>query len=74
MRATYGLAAAAQGLSSVDEGLTFTEVLSNLPRDPASIFTFVLLLVTFSGIFWVGRPRRRTDSDETPRAGEDPRP
>jgi hypothetical protein len=55
---TYALLAAVQAASSSDDGLTLVEVLSNIPRDPAAIFTYVLLVVTFGGILWVGRRRK----------------
>jgi hypothetical protein len=49
------LAATAQTAS--DEGLSFTEVLSNLPTDPASIFAILLVVVSFALVLWFGRPK-----------------
>lgn len=62
---TYALLAALQAASSSDDGLTLAEVLSNIPRDPASIFTYLLLVVTFGGIFWVGRRRKPGPAGQT---------
>lgn len=44
--------------SSDSDGLSFAEILSNLPRDPASIFALLLLAGAVGAILWVGRPRR----------------
>lgn len=49
------LAAIAQ--TTPDEGLTFSEVLSELPTDPASIFTIVLVAGSIALVLWFGRPK-----------------
>lgn len=41
------------------EGLTFREVLANVPTDPASVFVYLLLAVSLGVIAWSNRPRRR---------------
>jgi hypothetical protein len=53
--ARASLAAIAQ--TTPDEGLTFSEVLSELPTDPASIFTILLLAGSFALVLWFGRPK-----------------
>ena len=53
----HALLMAAQAASG-DDGLTFAEVVANVPHDPAAVFTYILLVVTFGSIFWVGRPRK----------------
>lgn len=50
--------AAFQAVVSDSDGLTLLEVLGNVPHNPAAIFTYILLVATFGGIFWVGRPRK----------------
>lgn len=47
-----------QAVHTGDDGLTFAEVIANLPRDPASIFACVLLIVAVGAILRAGRPRR----------------
>jgi hypothetical protein len=42
---------------STDDGLTFHEILSGIPTDPASIVTLVLLLGAGVIVLWTGRPR-----------------
>lgn len=55
---THAFFAAVQALTSPEDGLTFSEVVANVPHDPVSIFTYLLLIVTYGGIFWIGRHRR----------------
>lgn len=47
------LSTAAQSPS--DEGLTFTELLSSLPTDPASLAVLGMLLASFVLVLWTGR-------------------
>ena len=54
----HALLAALQAAHAGEDGLTFSEVIANIPHDAATIFVYVLLLVTFGTIFWVGRPRK----------------
>lgn len=56
----HTLMAAAQAARPVEDGLTFGEMIANLPHDPASIFVFVLLIVTFGTILWIGRGSKNT--------------
>jgi hypothetical protein len=42
---------------SIDDGLTPTDVLDALPRDPASIVVLLLLLLSVVAVMWLGRPR-----------------
>jgi hypothetical protein len=53
--ALASLASTAQ--TTPDEGLTFTEILSDLPTDPASIITILLLLGSVALVLWFGRPK-----------------
>ncbi len=39
------------------DGLTFDEVVAELPTDPASLFTIFVLLASLALVFWYGRPR-----------------
>lgn len=41
------------------DGLTFGEVLGNVPTDAASVFVYLLVLVSLGAIAWANRPRRR---------------
>jgi hypothetical protein len=43
-------------LQITDDGLTATEVLDALPRDPASIVVLLLLLLSVVAVMWLGRP------------------
>jgi len=43
-------------LSPAAGGLTFREVLSDLPTDPASLFTVGLVLAAVVAVAWFGRP------------------
>jgi hypothetical protein len=43
--------------STADNGLAFREILSDLPTDPASIFTLVFLFGSVALVVWFGRPR-----------------
>jgi hypothetical protein len=54
----HTLFTAVQAVHTDNDGLTVAEVIANVPLDPASIFTYALLIITFGAIFWVGRPRR----------------
>lgn len=44
--------------TNVDDGLTFAEVIANIPTDPMSVFVYCLLLVAVVWIAWENRPRR----------------
>lgn len=44
-------------LQSADDGLTGSEILQGLPRDPVSIFALLLLVVGAGAVLWFGRPR-----------------
>lgn len=46
-------------LQVADDGLTFREVLANIPTDPASVFVYLLLAVSLGVIAWSNRPRRK---------------
>lgn len=48
-------------LQVADEGLTFHEVLENVPTDPASVFVYVLVAFGLGVVGWSNRPRRRKD-------------
>lgn len=50
--------AVAQAVSSDDDGLTWREVLTDLPHDPASIAVFLLVIVSVALVIWAGRPGR----------------
>lgn len=41
--------------TSADEGLTFTELLSSLPTDPASLAVLGMLAASFALVLWTGR-------------------
>jgi hypothetical protein len=43
--------------STTDDGLTFGEILSGLPTDPASIFTLILLFGSIGLVIWYGGSR-----------------
>lgn len=43
-----------------DDGLTFNEVLQNLPHDPAALVVYVLLLA-FVGMIWHGSRQKTQD-------------
>ena len=43
--------------SASDDGLTFAEVVADLPTDPASIFTITFLFVSVALVMWAGRPK-----------------
>jgi hypothetical protein len=43
--------------STSDDGLTFREILSGLPTDPASIFTLLVLFGSVAIVVWFGGPR-----------------
>ncbi len=43
--------------SSRNDGLTFGEILADLPADPASIFVIALFLGSITLVLWAGRPR-----------------
>jgi len=40
-----------------DDGSAFGRILSNLPTDPASIFTLVLMIAAVAAVIWFGRPK-----------------
>ncbi len=40
--------------SSVDDGLTFAEVLQSIPLDPASIVSYLLIAGFVGGVVWFG--------------------
>lgn len=40
--------------STADEGLTFDEILSDIPTDPASVFTILLLVGSVGAVLWFG--------------------
>lgn len=43
-----------QGVTAASDGLTLSEVVANLPRDPASIFVMLLVLASLIAIVWFG--------------------
>ena len=49
--------AAPAAAQAADEGLSFGEILSDLPTDPASIFTVLLLVGSLLLVLWFGRPK-----------------
>jgi hypothetical protein len=44
-------------LQNTDDGLSATEVIGSLPRDPASIFALLLVVGTAGAVMWFGRPK-----------------
>lgn len=38
-----------------EEGLTLAEVLDEIPTDPASVFTILLLFGSLGAVFWFGK-------------------
>jgi hypothetical protein len=42
-------------LQSSDDGLTMAEIISDLPTDPAAIFTLVLVIGAVALVIWSGR-------------------
>lgn len=44
-------------LQSADEGLTGSDIIQGLPRDPVSIFALLLIVVGAGAVLWFGRPR-----------------
>lgn len=54
MTTIISLATVAQ---AAPDGLTLAELLSDLPLDPASIFTIALLAGSVALVLWFGRPR-----------------
>ena len=40
-----------------DDGLTFGEMLADIPHDTASLFVYVLLAVSIGAVVWAGRRR-----------------
>ena len=51
-------------LQSGEEGINGHQILQSLPRDPASIFALLLIVVGAGAVLWFGRPRgsgERTD-------------
>lgn len=48
-------------LQRTDDGLTGTELVQSLPRDPASIFTLLLIVSCVGAVLWFGRSRGRGD-------------
>jgi hypothetical protein len=53
------LVSATSQLRLDEDGLTAAEIVGNIPLDPAAVFTYLLLVVTFGAIFWVGRSRKQ---------------
>lgn len=51
------LQSALQPVTSADDVLTFAEVMANIPRDPASIFAYLLVAGVVAAVIWFGRPR-----------------
>lgn len=51
-----------------DDGLTFREVLSDIPHDAAAIFVY-LLLALFVGFIWWGSRSRPSSSDRDKETG-----
>ena len=49
--------AAPAAAQAADDGLSFGEILADLPTDPASIFTLALLIGSLALVLWFGRPR-----------------
>jgi hypothetical protein len=42
---------------AADDGLSLGEILSDLPTDPASIFTLLLAIGSVALVLWFGRPK-----------------
>lgn len=49
--------------STADDGLTLAEMLSDLPTDPASVFTILLLVGSLGAVLWFGN--RSKDKGDT---------
>ena len=50
--------AVAQAASSDDDGLTWREILADLPHDPASIAVLLFVIASVALVIWAGRPGR----------------
>ena len=44
-------------LQNADGGLSATDILGSLPRDPASIFALLLVVGMAGAVMWFGRPK-----------------
>lgn len=53
----HTLFAVFQAVSSSNDGLTWSELVANIPLDPFTVFTLVLLAGGVGGILWIGRSR-----------------
>lgn len=42
-------------LQASDDGLTWAELASNLPTDPAAVFTLLLVFGSVALVIWAGR-------------------
>ena len=61
---TYLLVPAVLALQSGEERGLGSRMVDSLPRDPASIFALLLIVVCAGAVLWYGRPRgggQRTD-------------
>ena len=54
---TYAITSAVLALQSAGEGIDGNQILESLPRDPASIFALLLIVVGAGAVLWFGRPR-----------------
>lgn len=46
----------AQALGNPDDGLTFGEILANIPHDPSAFVLYALLFASLAFIWRAGRP------------------
>ncbi len=66
---TQILVPAILALQSGEAGGLGSRIVSSLPRDPASIFALLLIVVCAAAVLWYGRPRgggQRTDESARP--------
>lgn len=51
------LSSLAAAVQAPNGGFSFRKVLSELPTDPASLFTILLMLGSIGLVVWFGRPK-----------------
>lgn len=64
---THILVPAILALQSGEESGLGARVVESLPRDPASIFALLLIVVCAGAVLWYGRPRGGGQPTDTPR-------
>ena len=53
-------------LQNGEAGIDGNQILDSLPRDPASIFALLLIVVGAGAVLWFGRPRGSGRSPDKP--------